>query len=51
MQKQNQDTEEHSFQINFNWEKKIFGQLNLALDHTQAYIWNLERLYCWQTVS
>lgn len=44
MQKQNWDTEKHRIQIKIHWERKIFGQLQLALDHTQAYIWDLERL-------
>lgn len=43
-QKQNWDAEKQGIQVEINWEIKIFCQLQLALDHTQAYIWHLKRL-------
>lgn len=43
-QKQIWDAEKQRIQVKINWEIKIFGQLQLTLDHTQAYIWDLKRL-------
>lgn len=43
-QKQNWDAEKQGIQVKIYWEIKIFGQLQLTLGHTQAYIWDLKRL-------